>query len=197
MNCSMTSSFHFSPSSPLAKKRLVLPVTRQLQILTVAASLTASGVALAQTAAQGAWTADPSTSCKVWNPNPQGGETIRWSGACVNGSAQGHGSLQWFKDKRLLEQDEGEWRDGRQTGQGTQVWQGGRYEGQLQDGQPDGHGVWTLPTGRYEGEFRNGKPNGKGALSNANGTFDGIWKDGCFRDKTRRAYMGVPSSECP
>jgi hypothetical protein len=195
MNCSTMSSFRFSPNSLLTKKHLMLRFARQLQTLAVAA-IVASGTALAQNAQPGAWTADPGTSCKVWNPNPQGGETIKWSGNCVHGLAQGRGSLQWFKDDRPFERDDGEWQDGRQTG-GTQVWEGGRYEGQLREGQPDGHGVWTLPTGRYEGEFHNGKPNGKGALSNANGTFDGIWKDGCFRDKTRRAYVGVPSSACP
>jgi hypothetical protein len=197
MNCSTMWSFRSSPNSPFTRRRLISRVAIQLQTLAVATALTASGAALAQSAARGAWIADPGTWCKVWNPNPQGGESIKWSGACVNGVAQGRGSLQWFKDDRLLEQDDGEWQDGRQTGEGTQVWQGGRYEGQLREGEPDGHGVWTLPTGRYEGEFRNGKPNGKGALSNANGVFEGIWKNGCFRDGARRAYAGVPSSSCP
>ena len=165
--------------------------------LLLIAVVAGSEPSLAQAPQPGAWIADPGTSCKVWNPNPQGGETVKWSGPCVNGLAQGRGSLQWFKDNRLLEQDEGEWQGGRQTGSGTQVWQGGRYEGQLRDGEPDGHGVWTLPTGRYEGEFQNGKPNGEGKLSNANGVFEGIWTNGCFRDGTRRAYAGVPSTACP
>jgi hypothetical protein len=172
-------------------------VIMKRKTLLLAAILMAPGAAVAQPAQPGAWIVDPGTSCKVWNPNPQGGETIKWSGPCVNGVAQGRGSLQWFKDNRLSEQDDGEWQDGRQTGVGTQVWQGGRYEGQLRDGEPDGHGVWTLPTGRYDGEFQNGKPNGKGTLSNGNGVFEGIWKDGCFRDGTRRAYAGVPSTACP
>jgi hypothetical protein len=151
----------------------------------------------AQTTQPGGWIADPDNSCRVWNPHPQVGETIKWSGSCVDGLAQGRGSLQWFKDNRPYEKDEGEWLAGRQAGSGTQVWEGGRYDGELREGEPDGHGIWTLANGRYEGAFRNGKPNGKGVFSNVNGIFDGIWKDGCFRDGARRAHVGVPSSACP
>jgi hypothetical protein len=193
MSCSMMWSFRFSLNR-LAKRKTppMLRIGLMSQSLLLVVFFTVPGATWAQPTQSGGWISDQETSCKVWNPNPQGGETIKWSGPCINGLAQGRGSLQWFKDNRLLEQDDGEWQDGRQTGAGTQVWQGGRYEGQ-----PDGHGVWTLPTGRYDGEFRNGKPNGKGKLSNANGVFEGTWKNGCFRDGTRKAYVGVPSTACP
>lgn len=36
--------------------------------------------------------------CKLVNPNPVPNETVRWSGACKNGYAQGSGTLTWFKD---------------------------------------------------------------------------------------------------
>jgi MORN repeat len=172
-------------------------ITLKSQALGIAAAVFASLAAFAQTAQPGAWIADPANACRVWNPHPQVGETIKWSGSCANGLAQGQGSLQWFRDNRPFEQDEGEWRDGRQIGTGTQVWDVGRYDGELRDGEPEGHGVWTLPNGRYEGTFRNGKPNGKGVFSNVNGVFDGMWRDGCFRDGMRRAYVGVPSTACP
>jgi hypothetical protein len=171
--------------------------TRTLRAIGLVAALVASGAASAQTAQPGAWIADPGNSCRVWNPHPQVGESIKWSGSCVNGLAQGRGSLQWFKDEHPFERDEGEWQDGRQIGTGTQVWNEGRYDGELRDGEPEGHGVWTLPNGRYEGDFRNGKPNGKGVFTNVNGVFDGNWKNGCFRDGMRRAYVGVPSAACP
>ena len=41
----------------------------------------------------GDWTADPATGCTAWNPNPQPGETITWTGACVDGKASGEGTL--------------------------------------------------------------------------------------------------------
>src|SRR5579863_3879779 len=70
----------------------------------------------------GAWSLDTAQGCKLWNPHPQPGETVRWSGACANGFAQGRGAAQWFRGNLPFEADEGEWRAGRQVGYGTQVW---------------------------------------------------------------------------
>jgi hypothetical protein len=154
----------------------------------------ASSAAPAQT---GGWIADASVGCQVWNPHPQQGETMRWSGACANGFAQGRGAAQWFRNNLPFEADEGEWRAGRQTGFGTQVWPSGRYDGELVDGEPHGRGVLILQSVRYEGEFRNGKPNGAGTLTRGGDTFRGTWTDGCFREGTRKASFGVPLSACP
>ena len=154
----------------------------------------ASSAAPAQT---GGWIADASVGCQVWNPHPQQGETMRWSGACANGFAQGRGAAQWFRNNLPFEADEGEWRAGRQTGFGTQVWPSGRYDGELVDGEPHGRGVLILQSVRYEGEFRNGKPNGTGTLTRGGDIFRGTWTDGCFREGTRKASFGVPLSACP
>ena len=156
--------------------------------------LAGSHAALAQA---GGWIADASVGCQVWNPHPQPGETIRWSGACANGFAQGRGAAQWFRNNLPFEADEGEWRAGRQTGFGTQVWPSGRYDGELVDGEPHGRGVLILQSVRYEGEFRNGKPNGTGTLTRGGDIFRGTWTDGCFREGTRKASFGVPLSACP
>ena len=86
----------------------------------------------------GAWVTDVKSGCQVWNPNPQLEETVAWSGPCANGRAQGHGTVHWLKDERPSETDEGEWRDGRQVGTGTQSWSSGRYDGELLDGEPNG-----------------------------------------------------------
>lgn len=147
-------------------------------------------------ARSGDWMADVSVACRVWNPHPQPNETVRWSGACVNGLAQGRGAAQWFRNDLPFEADEGEWRDGRQVGYGTQVWPSGRYDGELIDSQPDGRGVLILQTARYEGGFRDGKPNGPGTLTNAAGVLRGNWSDGCFREGSRKASFGVPMSVC-
>ncbi len=145
----------------------------------------------------GGWIADVKTGCKVWNPHPSAGETVRWTGPCKNGFAEGKGVLDWLRGSSSYERDEGEWRAGRQMGEGTQSWPGGQYKGQLSDAMPHGRGTLVFGEARYEGAFLNGKPNGKGVLTNASGTFGGTWQDGCFNDGKRRAAIGVPVQSCP
>jgi hypothetical protein len=92
------------------------------------------GAAQTQTDRQPGWIADSKTGCKVWNPAPQPHETIRWSGGCKGGYAQGTGTLQWFEDGRPSD----------------------RYEGDYQAGKRNGHGVVTQRNGtRIEGDWRN------------------------------------------
>ena len=38
------------------------------------------------------------TGCYVWNPNPQPDETVSWTGGCIEGAAQGTGTLKWVSD---------------------------------------------------------------------------------------------------
>jgi hypothetical protein len=156
----------------------------------------ATGIIVAAAPAQaGAWVVDAKSGCQVWNPNPQLEETVAWSGSCVNGRAEGRGTVQWLKHDAPSETDEGEWHDGRHTGKGKQSWAGGRYEGDLSDGEPNGHGVLMVQKLRYEGDFRNGKPNGTGTLTAGGETVQGTWKDGCLQG-ARKASIGVPLSAC-
>ncbi len=164
--------------------------------LALALSALAALPPAARAAETGAWILDTGGGCKVWNPHPQPNETVRWTGACAGGMAQGRGAAQWFRSNLPFETDEGEWREGRQIGYGTQVWPTGRYDGELADGEPSGHGVLIVQGSRYEGELRNGKPNGVGSLVNFNGTFRGVWKDGCLLDAKQKASFGVPLSAC-
>jgi hypothetical protein len=145
----------------------------------------------------GDWIADAKTGCKVWNPQPSASEAVRWSGPCKDGFADGKGVLDWLRGGSQYERDEGLWRAGRQTGEGTQTWPGGQYKGQFSESLPHGRGVLASGEARYDGAFLNGKPNGKGALTNASGTFDGTWSDGCFNDGKRRASFGVGVQSCP
>jgi hypothetical protein len=78
--------------------------------------------ACAQSVQAGDFVADAKDGCKVWNPHPQPDEAVNWSGGCVNGLAQGPGNLQWLKNNKPYEKDEGEWNEGRQSGRGTQDW---------------------------------------------------------------------------
>jgi hypothetical protein len=162
----------------------------------MAAFATVAGIVVASAPVfAGAWIADAKSGCQVWNPNPQLEETVTWSGPCANGRAQGHGTAQWAKGGATTETDEGEWRDGRQTGTGTQSWKGGRYEGEIADGEPNGHGVLTIQKLHYEGNFRNGKPNGSGTLTVGSESVGGTWKDGCLQG-ARKASIGLPLSAC-
>jgi hypothetical protein len=145
----------------------------------------------------GDWIMDAKTGCRAWNPNPVSGETVAWSGLCKNGLAEGKGVLQWLSAGKPHERDEGEWREGRQTGEGLQNWPNGEYRGQLENGMPHGRGVLTIGAARYEGAFLNGKPNGQGILKNANGVFEGTWRDGCFGDGKRKAAIGSAVQDCP
>ncbi len=144
----------------------------------------------------GDWIADAKSGCKVWNPRPAPGETVTWLGSCKDGLAEGKGVLEWHQGGGSHERDEGEWRAGRQMGEGTQTWPQGQYKGQFSDGLPHGRGVLVFGDVRYNGDFLNGKPNGKGTLTNASGTFDGAWQDGCFNDGKRRAAIGVSVQSC-
>ena len=162
---------------------------------TMVLSIVLLGLTTAATCA-GDWAIDTSTTCRVWNPHPQLNETVRWTGACVNGFAQGAGSVRWFRDNVAFETDDGEWREGYQIGKGTQAWPTGRYDGELVGSEPHGRGLFVLQALRYEGEFRNGKPNGAGTLTTSNGSFQGNWIDGCLRTGAKKASFGVPPSTC-
>lgn len=137
-----------------------------------------------------------SDGCKVWTPHPVRGETMRWNGGCKDGFVEGMGLLEWQREGKTYERDEGQWQSGRQIS-GSQVWPGGQYDGQFANSLPNGRGVLILDDARYEGLFLNGKPNGKGTLTNASGAFDGNWTDGCFNDGKRRAAIGVSLQSCP
>ena len=54
----------------------------------------------------------------------------------------------------------GEWKDGKQNGQGTKNYADGRimYVGDWKDGRQNGQGTFTFPDGeKYVGEWRDGE----------------------------------------
>jgi len=162
----------------------------------VAATLSGFMMIAVPAAYAGDWAVDAKSGCQVWNPNPQLDETVTWSGSCTNGRADGFGSVQWLRGSVRIETNEGEWRDGRQSGKGAQIWPIGRFDGDIADGLPNGEGVLTLQKLRYQGDFRDGKPNGIGTLTVGNETVQGTWKDGCLQGGRRKASIGVPLSAC-
>ena len=92
---------------------------------------------------------------------------------------------------------DGEWRDGKRTGQGTYTWPSGdKYVGEFRDGKKTGQGTYTYANGnKYVGEFRDDKRTGQGTITFANGTIwkEGIWKDNKFQYAQKTPYSSKPS----
>ena len=144
--------------------------------LIAAALVLASLPAAAQTAPprQPGWIAD-AKGCRVWDATPKPNHSVTWSGPCQNQLAQGRGVLQWYVNEHPSD----------------------RYDGDLVAGKLDGQGTYVSADGyRYAGDWRDGKANGTGELSTKTGTFKGTWTNGCFREGTRLAWVGVAAASC-
>ena len=176
----------------------------RLALLTLAAVALGAGRAAAAEARQPAdWMADPRTGCKVWDPLPEPTESVRWSGACVDGFASGPGVTEWLENGAVTERTEaprakghlegkgvqtlvngdrfeGSWKDDRKDGFGTYVSvDGWTYAGGFKQDLFEGVGVMTDRRGRYEGGWQAGQRNGQGTYSGADGSrFSGLWVNG-------------------
>jgi hypothetical protein len=128
----------------------------------------------------------------------------RDEGELRDGKSNGLGSSQAFADGEVVGRYDGQFRDGAPNGHGVFQWfSHGKltapYDGESLDGNKEGRGVETLADGRrYEGEWHDNKPNGVGQYKDANGVVaEGVWVNGCFRNGTQRAAIGVKLSTCP
>lgn len=127
------------------------------------------------------WTADTRTGCKVWNPQPQPGETMTWSGACKDGLASGPGAVEWIENGLVTEHTDGVRVAGHLQGPGSLVSSNGdRFEGEWKDDRKNGHGTYTTADGaRYVGEWKDDRFDGQGTLTDARGNkYVGAWKAG-------------------
>src|SRR3954468_24544196 len=108
-----------------------------MRSVVIAAILIAAGFrpAIAQV---GEWVTDARSTCSVWDPLPVPDETVRWTGECTDGKATGPGVLSIFRVGQLVERDEAEFVDGKQTGHGVRHYPNGRYVGNFKDGLFDG-----------------------------------------------------------
>ncbi len=134
---------------------------------------------------QGDWIADAKTGCKVWNPAPAQDESIKWSGNCKDGKADGKGSLEWYKNIDLQTTITGTMKDG-QCAQdcSAKTKDGDSYVGEMKDNLPHGKGVLIRADGKYEGEFKDGERSGKGTLKFATGeVYVGEWQHGKMSGK--------------
>src|SRR3954453_12142074 len=155
----------------------------------IAAILIAAG--FGATAAHAEGQTDPKSSCSAWDPLPVPDETIGWTGECRDGQASGPGVLTIFKAGIVVERNEGEFVDGKQTGHGMRRNPQGRYTGNFKDGLFDGQGVYVGADGmRYDGEWKSGNLEGHGKLIFASG----LRYEGQFRANT---YNGLGSMTYP
>jgi hypothetical protein len=47
------------------------------------------------------WKKTANIDCLIWNPVPQDGEEVTWSGDCVDGYAHGYGTEQWYQNGKI------------------------------------------------------------------------------------------------
>ena len=79
--------------------------------------------------------------CYIWNPDPQPGATVTWTGACAAGKVQGTGTLSWTYDGEA-QTETGRLVDGKHNGHWILRDQERTVlEGSLVEGQANGHWV--------------------------------------------------------
>ena len=137
--------------------------------------------------------------------NPYKGKQWRsmravWTGPCVDGRAEGDGTLEWFRNGERTMRYSGRMEGGRITGRGERAEYGMRYDGLWKDGIlqegtatfPDGRqyrgtwnqgywatGVLTMPGGwQWDGQWYGGRLTGEGSAKARQGEFKGNWTDG-------------------
>jgi hypothetical protein len=156
-------------------------------VLALIAVALEGGRGLAQSAAAGpaplpsAWMADARTGCKVWDPQPEPQESVRWSGGCTDGFASGPGVTEWIEDGLATERTEGVRAAGHLQGKGVQTLANGdRFEGAWKDDRKEGYGSYTAADGgTYVGGFKNDRFEGLGVMTDSKGNrYEGAWKAG-------------------
>lgn len=107
---------------------------------------------------------DPVSGCRVRDPDPSRGKSVRWTGACRNGFAHGAGVLETFNGAEPAGWTEAVFVDGWAEGPGRSGREDGTiFQGRFRHGLATGPGTLTLPDGhRYVGGFAFGRPTGRG-----------------------------------
>ena len=143
------------------------------------------------------WIVVANQPCQIWNPYPIAGETVTWTGGCVDGKGSGKGRTVW-RNSHGTSTHEGERREGKRHGRGIVVEaDGDRFEGEFRNNKAHGRGTFTWTDGRrFEGEWRSGKPHGRGTFTEPDGDrFEGNWARGCFRSRDGRWARVFASAE--
>jgi hypothetical protein len=131
-------------------------------------------------APEGAWLTDEKTQCSLFSAGAGPGDTVTWTGDCVEGYAQGLGTATFTHDGQTQSFTADFTRGVIPDGHVISRWgQGWSYDGEQVKGVFNGAGILTTDTSdRFEGQWSDGKMNGFGVLRRANGEiYSGDWKD--------------------
>ena len=132
-----------------------------LRLISIAAMFTATAQAQVAQPGRAGWQADKRANCKVWNPIPQAGETVEWSGTCTNGYADGGGQLTW------------------KFATGNEVWTVNMAAGKSGTGPYKIVTTHNGTTSTWTGTFTNGIKTGVNVRTFADGNqFEGNWTNG-------------------
>ncbi|WP_211474592.1 hypothetical protein [Collimonas humicola] len=140
------------------------------------------------------WAADTSNGCKVWSPEPIGGEiTVRWSGPCENDLAQGPGTVRWLNNTKQVAELTGTMVRGKLRGHTTGVEEpGNRFDGMFIESLPEGEGKASFADGStYNGEWHRGRQLGYGIMTfpPAHPQYQEMLRDGKGRRTENGAYV--------
>lgn len=126
----------------------------------------------------GKWLKDG--ECLLFNAEAKAGDSVSWTGTCVDGYASGLGTATFTQDGKTQSFTahfaRGMVPDGNVFVQWGDGW---RYEGGMVEGRFQGAGVLVTDTkDRFEGQWTSGKMMGFGVLRRASGErYAGDWKD--------------------
>ncbi len=126
----------------------------------------------------GQWLKDG--ECLLFNAEAKTGDSVSWTGTCVDGYASGLGTATFTQDGKTQSFTahfaRGMIPDGNVVVQWGDGW---RYEGGMVEGRFHGAGVLVTDSkDRFEGQWTGGKMTGFGILRRANGErYAGDWKD--------------------
>src|SRR5580658_543746 len=126
----------------------------------------------------GQWLKDG--DCALYSAGAGSGDSVRWTGECVDGYAEGLGTATFSHDGQsqsfTANFTHGVIPDGHII---TRWGQGWSYDGETVAGRFNGAGILITDTSdRFEGQWTDGKMNGFGILRRANGElYAGDWKD--------------------
>lgn len=120
------------------------------------------------------------------------GETVQWNGPCVNGYAEGVGSLIRLVDGKQVGSFQGRMSEGLMAEGYEKKPDGSQYEGQYKQGLPDGRGEWVgKDYDNYAGEWRNGVKSGWGIANySLGGRYEGPWDHDQPSGKGKITYAG-------
>src|ERR1700722_4240444 len=126
----------------------------------------------------GQWLKDG--DCSLYSAGAGSGDSVKWTGECVDGYAEGLGTATFTHDGQsqsfTANFTHGVIPDGHII---TRWGQGWSYDGETAAGRFNGAGILITNTAdRFEGQWTDGKMNGFGILRRANGElYAGDWKD--------------------